>query len=106
MSPNAVVLCADIGATSTKFGVSNGSEPVEVLGSIPTRGPVESFADAMVESLASARLKASREGARILGVGVAVAGFLDPDRGSMIYNSNLPWLEGYALRRRLASGLE
>lgn len=101
-----LVLCADIGATSTKFGISNGREPVDVLASIPTRGPAEAFVESMVQAV-DKMLHTIRSGsASILGLGVAVAGFLDESRGSMIYNSNLPWLEGYALHQHLASALK
>ena len=34
-------------------------------------------------------------------MGVAVAGFLDPERRYLVYNSNLQWLEGFPLRKRL-----
>ncbi len=102
MALEGLVLCADIGATSTKFGVASSGERVEVVGSIPTRGPGERFAEAMCESL-----EATRRGvdACILGLGVAVAGFLDERRERMIYNSNLPWLEDYPLEKHLASEL-
>jgi len=105
-SGERLVLCADIGATSTKFGISNGREPVEVLASVPTRGPVEKFVESMVQSVETLRQTIRSENTSILGLGVAVAGFLDEPRGAMIYNSNLPWLEGYALHQHLASALK
>jgi glucokinase len=35
-------------------------------------------------------------------IGVAIAGFLSPERDRMIYNSNIAWLEDFPLRDRLA----
>ena len=37
-----------------------------------------------------------------LGIGIAVAGFLDPDRTCLAYNPNLPWLENFPLKQHLA----
>jgi glucokinase len=97
------ILCADIGGTSTKAGVVNAAGELRLLDSIPTRGPdARSFADAVCELIDRVRGAAMVEQRQLTGVGVAIAGFLDPDRGSMVYNSNLPWLENFPLREYLA----
>src|SRR5436305_1336283 len=97
------ILCADIGGTSTKAGVVNAAGELRLLDSIPTRGPdARSFADALCELIDRVRGAAMVEQRQLTGVGVAIAGFLDPDRASMVYNSNLPWLENFPLREYLA----
>lgn len=100
------ILCVDIGGTSTRIGIFDSSEQLRLLESIPTRGPAESFADSLSEAMKRAQKAALRDGAGLLGAGVAVAGFLNEDRDRMIYNSNLPWLEGYPLRDRFIRELE
>jgi glucokinase len=100
------VLCVDIGGTSTKIGVFDRGERTQILDSIATQGPTESFADSLCQIIRQAWKSAGRTDAGFLGVGVAVAGFLNDDRDRMIYNSNLPWLEGYPLRDRLTNELD
>jgi glucokinase len=96
------ILCADIGGTSTKVGVVDTAGELSLLDSIPTRGPnAASFADALCHLLDRIRETAVSEQRRLKGLAVAIAGFLDPDRGRMVYNSNLPWLENYPLRDHL-----
>ncbi len=92
------VLCIDIGGTSTKAGIFRSSTGVEFVGSIPSRGPADAFAD----SLAALIKQASTSAGPVDGLGVATAGFLDEGRERMIYNSNLPWLEHFPLRAFLA----
>jgi glucokinase len=98
------ILCADIGGTSTKAGVVNAAGELSLLDSIPTRGPdAASFAGALCDLLDRVREAAQTEQRTLAGLALAIAGFLDPDRGRMVYNSNLPWLENYPLRDHLAN---
>ena len=99
------MLCVDIGGTSTKIGVFDSCERVQILDSIATQGPAESFSDSLVQTIRQAWKSAAGSDTGFLGVGVAVAGFLNDNRDRMIYNSNLPWLEGYPLRDRVANEL-
>jgi glucokinase len=93
------ILCVDIGGTSTKAGIVNAAGELALLDSIPTRGPdAQSFADALCELIDCIRRAAVAEGRQLSGLAVAIAGFLDPDRGRMVYNSNIPWLENFPLR--------
>lgn len=89
------VLCIDIGGTSTKLGLADANGSVEFLRSIPTRGPGESFLQALGEVI--------REEIHpgLAGIGVAVAGFVSDERDRMVYNSNLPWLENFPLKEAL-----
>jgi glucokinase len=92
---DGAILCIDIGGTSTKAGIFRPSAELQFIGSIPSRGPADSFADALAKLIAE-----PAEGAD--GLGVAIAGFLSENRDRMIYNSNLPWLENFPLRDFLA----
>ncbi len=100
------VLCVDIGGTSTKFGIFSPPDRQALLESIPTCGPPDMFADAICGALHRTRQVALRDGSQLLGVGVAVAGFISEERDRLIYNSNLAWLEQYPLRDRLSSEFE
>jgi glucokinase len=95
------ILCIDVGGTSTKLGLFTHRPPVQMLDTIASVGPVESFAEALCRSISRSLESNNLHTSSLLGLGVAVAGFLNDDRDRMIYNSNLPWLEGYPLRDRL-----
>ena len=94
-----IVVCLDIGGTSTKAGLCGPSGEVQQLGSIPSRGPVDAFAEQLSELV---RQSVEAAPGPVVGLGVAVAGFLDEARDQLIYNSNLAWLERFPLRRFLA----
>jgi glucokinase len=73
--------------------------PIESVASV---GPADSFVDSLSAAIADVLVAKSLEVRFLSGIGVAVAGFINPDRDRMIYNPNLPWLEDYPLRDRLA----
>jgi glucokinase len=97
----ALVLCVDIGGTSTKAGVLRQSGEVEFVSSIPTRPDAESYLHSLASLIERTRAAATQQGLETNQLGMAVAGFLDPGRDYLLYNSNLSWLEGFPLRRRL-----
>ncbi|MBV9304080.1 MAG: ROK family protein [Acidobacteriaceae bacterium] len=97
------VLCVDIGGTSTKAGLVNSTGELSGLQSIPTGGPnPERFGNELSALIERVHQAACAQETACIGLGVAVAGFLNPERTTMIYNSNLPWLENYPLRDYLA----
>lgn len=98
MSADAI-LCIDIGGTSTKAGIFRPCGELQFIGSIPSRGPADSFSRSLAELVGKASGEAD-------GLGVAIAGFLNERRDRMIYNSNLPWLEDFPLRDFLAEHFE
>lgn len=101
------VLCVDVGGTSTKVGVMQPSGEVEVSCTLRTEGPdPERFAADLCQSIAEATRIQEENGAQLGGIGVAIAGFLDDERRSMIYNSNIPWLMGFPLRDRIAQAVQ
>jgi glucokinase len=98
---DASVLCVDVGGSSTKIGVFDRLQKVAALHSIPTQGPAPEFRDALCSVIRSAYESILAQGRLIAGIGIAIAGFLNDAQDRMIYNSNLPWLEGYPLRDRI-----
>lgn len=103
MATIASVLCADIGGTSTKAGIVSVTGELAHFDSLPTQGPdPAAFVDSLCYLLDRVREIASAEQWLLPGLGIAIAGFLDPGRSCMVYNSNLPWLENYPLRDHLA----
>jgi len=102
MPDNVSVLCVDIGGTSTKAGVLNPTGELSFVDSIPTRPDPDSYADQLTGLIERTRASARSQQQELAGLGVAIAGFLNPERDRLLYNSNISWLEGFPLRARLA----
>lgn len=100
------VLCLDIGGTSTKAGIVNAAGELSYADSIPTRGNAESFLSGICAFVHRTVSAAGAHSSDFAGLGVAVAGFLDTERNCFLYNSNIAWLEGFALRDALVSCFE
>ena len=94
------ILCVDIGGTSTKAGLLDVEGRLSCLDSIPTSPDGEQFAAALCELIE--RTLVAPAGAEPRGIGVAVAGFVDAERTHLEYNPNLPWLEQFPLKERIA----
>jgi glucokinase len=90
---------ADIGGTNTKLGLVGDDGAIVMRGTVPT--PAHGEPEALVSSIANALEKWLAEHASVHGLGVSVAGFLDPARSRMIENANLPALCGFPLRDAL-----
>jgi predicted NBD/HSP70 family sugar kinase len=98
------VLAVDIGGTNTKLalvGLEGNTGQVVSIPSSNEKG-VDSFL-ADVASEARSLLDSLAED-KALGVGIGVAGFVDPAHTMMTFNPNLEWLEGAPLKGRTASG--
>ncbi|HEX4166735.1 MAG TPA: ROK family protein [Bryobacteraceae bacterium] len=96
------VLCVDIGGTSTKAGVLTEKGDLVLTNEIPTRPTQESYFSNLCELIAQTRAAARTSlDTNPRQLGLAMAGFLDPNREHLVYNSNLAWLEGFPLRERL-----
>src|SRR5579864_8668053 len=101
-APERPVLCVDIGGTSTKAGLLAPEGEMSFVNSIPSLLPVDSYFDALVHLIEQTRLLANAKFEQpVRELGVAVAGFIDPDRNFLFYNPNLPWLQKFSLRQRL-----
>lgn len=90
-----MILCVDIGGTSTKVGLVSRLGETQNVRSIATRPDPETYFRRLADLI---------EGTLEPGIeqmGIAVAGFLDEARTSLVYNSNLAWFEGFPLKQRL-----
>jgi glucokinase len=97
------VLCVDVGGTSTKAAILDVDGQIKFADSIPTTPDCESYIRSLIKLIATTRESAGKESkVQPTQMGVAVAGFLDPDRSHLVYNSNLQWFEGFPLRKRLS----
>ena len=97
----------DIGGTGTKLGIVAEDGTVVRRATIPTSvaGEPGPLVEGIVAALRPMLDAAAADGNPAAGVGVAVAGFLDRDRGAMVGNANLPALCGFPLRQALAERL-
>lgn len=93
-----MIICVDIGGTSTKVGLLDATGQLHSFESIPTKPDVESYFDSL-----AALIERHVATSECTGIGVAIAGFLSLEKDRLLYNSNLSWLEGFPLRSRLAS---
>jgi glucokinase len=86
----------------TKIGIVSRAGEVGAVETLPTtpEGGIDAFFARLFE-----RVEALRRDRPIAGVGVGVAGFVDPPRERMFYNPNLPWLEGAPLAPMFAHHL-
>ncbi|HLH02970.1 MAG TPA: ROK family protein [Bryobacteraceae bacterium] len=91
-----MILCVDVGGTSTKVGLVSSLGETQSVRSIATQPDVETYFKNL------AQLIESGLDPGITQMGVAVAGFLDESRSRLVYNSNLSWLEDFPLKARLA----
>ena len=91
----------DIGGTSTKVAIVGDDGTVISRGRVGTGrgGDPLPLIDGIASVLGPMLDRVTREGKTPLGIGVSVAGFLDPDRSTMVENANLPALCGFPLRR-------
>lgn len=93
-------LGVDIGGTNTKVALVNNAGEVAGIENFPTgRDPAS-----LIANIRAAAIQC-RGPASIEGVGVAVAGFINPERDRLSYNPNLDWLVGFPLRDAIADAL-
>jgi len=93
----------DIGGTAIKIGIVNEDGTVIRRERVPTApdGEPVALVDAIVATLQPMLDAAKRDRNAASGIGVSVAGFLDPERLGMIHNANLVALREFPLRRTL-----
>ena len=92
------ILAIDIGGTYTKLALVDPEGNTDHVASIPTAGGggVDRFLLSVGEN-ARQVIDRSEEG-KVVGVGIGVAGFVDPDHTKMTFNPNIAWLEGANLK--------
>ena len=98
----------DIGGSRTKVGIVAEDGSVVRRTTIPTSTAGEPMAlldgiastlQPMLDAQRAGALRAERNG--VVGIGVSVAGFLDPEHAAMVENANLLALCGFPLRRAI-----
>jgi len=97
----------DVGGTGTKIGIVAEDGGAVRRATIPTSAAGEpvSLVDGIASALRPMLDTAAADGNPVLGVGIAVAGFLDHEHAAMVGNANLPALCGFPLRRALEERL-
>jgi glucokinase len=97
----------DIGGSGTKIGIVTEDGSIVRRATIPTSAAGEPMplVDGIGSTLRPMLDAAAAEGNPALGIGVAVAGFLDRERAAIVANANLPALCGFPLRRALEERL-
>jgi glucokinase len=97
----------DIGGTRTKIGVVTQDAQVVKRATISTTegGDPLPLVDGIARTLRPFLDEATSAGDEVAGVGVSVAGFLDPQHTTMVANANLPALCNFPLRAALEERL-
>jgi len=92
------ILAIDIGGTHTKLALVDPEGNTSDVTSISTTGEngVDGFL-LSVEENARQLIDRFEEG-KVVGVGIGVAGFVDPAHTKMTFNPNIAWLEGVNLK--------
>jgi glucokinase len=93
----------DIGGTRTKIGIV--AEDGSVIRNDAVGTSAAGDPEPLIASIAAMLGPMMASAGSAVGVGVSVAGFLDPDHGVMIENANLPKLCGFPLRSALVERL-
>ncbi len=93
----------DIGGTSTKLALVDSQGRLHFHTSLPTpvEGDPDTFSAQLVDAAQPILHEVIAKSRVIQGVGIAVAGFVDEAHARMIYNPNLPALEGFPLAKRI-----
>lgn len=92
-----VVLAIDIGGTNTKLAlVSKGGESGQIK-SIPSsdKGGIDVFLHQVANE---ARMLIADTSHAVEGIGIGVAGFVNPEHTTMVFNPNIAWLENANLK--------
>jgi len=95
---NDLILAIDIGGTNTKLALVNPDGETGQVISIPTtndKGVDNFLSEIIIKANSLLEVKGNET---VLGVGIGVAGFVDPDHTKMIFNPNIEWLEGVPLK--------
>lgn len=97
------VIALDIGGSSTKLALINQSGEMREWRQFPTQQPlIGTFIEQLIGAVRELRSHVSGE---LSGIAGAVAGFVD-EYGTLLYNPNLPWLEGICIGAELADAFE
>ncbi len=97
-------LAIDIGGTSTKIAIVDSSGEVGEVKTTPTNG-LQGLDYYLNQIVQEAKAIISKDPKTIAGIGIAVAGFIDPAHTKMTYNPNIAWLENAPLGNLISDRL-
>lgn len=99
------ILAIDIGGTNTKLALIDSDGNAGQVSSILTSG--ERGLDYFLRSVIDTAHQMINQSVKsdVVGVGIGVAGFVDPAHTQMIFNPNIAWLEGTNLKDLFSSNL-
>ena len=102
---NTHILAIDIGGTNTKLALIDSDGNAGQVSSIPTSG--ERGLDYFLRSVTDTAHQMINQSVKsdVVGVGIGVAGFVDPAHTQMVFNPNVTWLEGANLKDHFSSNL-
>jgi glucokinase len=102
---NTHILAIDIGGTNTKLALIDSDGNAGQVSSIPTSG--ERGLDYFLRSVTDTAHQMINQSVKsdVVGVGIGVAGFVDPAHTQMVFNPNITWLEGANLKDHFSSNL-
>lgn len=97
----------DIGGSAIKIGIVASDGTVLTRERVPMTmlGEPTPVIDSIVAAIRPMLDATSAERKSVAGIGVSVAGFLNPGRTAMIHNANLPALREFELRAALEERL-
>ena len=90
---------ADIGGTSTKLALVSNDGEILSIQSIPTgegQDP-ENLITRMYAEVKNLFAVAQNKSLKVEGIGISIAGFINPERTRLEFNPNLPALENYPI---------
>jgi glucokinase len=102
--PRRATIGIDIGGTKTLFALFD--EKFNVIEEVKVKTEADkgekAFTEKLAESLRLLLRVAGKKSLSVLTVGIGCAGVTDPRKGTMKLAPNIPFLEGYPLRARVA----
>ena len=99
---NAVAVGVDIGGTSIKAGIVHPNGSVTLTTQVPTNASSgrEAIATGLISAIEHVLAAAHGQGIKPCGIGIASAGAIDPEDGSVFAaTENLPGWAGFELRK-------
>lgn len=89
----------DIGGTTTKLALVNTCGELHTIKTVPTESDRDAggFLEHLFVETENLIKKVEDQGPNIRGIGISVAGFINPERTTMVFNPNIAELEGYPI---------
>jgi glucokinase len=104
-SSTSCAIGADIGGTSTKLALVSKDGEILSIKTIPTGAgnDPEDLITNMYAEVEGLFAEARNKYLLVEGIGISIAGFINPERSHLAFNPNLPALEGYPITEVLVN---